>query len=374
MYLIEIAPLAGDQPSFIPLVVRTSGARSPYLVVASNLTWMAYNRYGERSLYSGPGDTFSQRLSTRSYVVSSDRPLKGGGLGQVFWMDLPLVRFLSRNGISYDVTTDSSLDATPAQLVGQATVLIGGHSEYWTKRMYDAAVQARDAGTNFGFLGANEIYWQGRIERDAKGRQTGLTVYKDVKLDRLAVTDPSTTTVQWRDPPLRRDPAALVGEGMSAVGVRASYVVNSAPAWLFAGTSLRRGSVLHLAVGNEADAQEPPNGHSPANLQVVLHAVAIAAEQSKPSLITAGYYTAPGGAGVFAAGTTYWLCGLDSSCQAGATPHATSVALEQITLNLVKTFAVPRAGRLHPSVSTPYESPARLARRLPVGGSGVSGD
>jgi len=365
MYLIEIAPVGWGQPSFIPLVVRTSGVRSPYLVVVSDLTWLAYSNYGGRSLYFGPGTTHKTMVANRSYVASADRPVAGSGLRQVFSMNVPLIRFLSRNGLSYDVTTDSSLDATPTQLHGQPTVLIGGHSEYWTKRMYDAAVQARDAGTNFGFLGANEVYWQGRIERDQKGRETALTVYRVAKLDLPAKTDPSTTTVQWRNPLLLRDPAALVGLGMSGVDVSGSYVVNTTPDWLFAGTNLRKGDVLDLAIGNEADAQEPPTGYSPANLQVVLRGVVTANGASKPSLVTAGYYSAPSGAGIFAAGTTYWVCGLDSTCPIEATPHATSAAIQRITLNLLKTFSVARAGRLHPSVGTPYESAAQLASQLP---------
>jgi len=373
MYLIEIAPLGAGRRSFIPLAVRTSGVRSPYLVLMSDLTWLAYNNYGGRSLYFGPGGTHAKREANRSYVASADRPVAGDGPEAVFVMNLPLIRFLSRNGISCDVTTDSSLDATPAQLVGQSTMLIGGHSEYWTKRMYDAAVQARDAGTNFGFLGANEIYWQGRIERDRTGRESALTVYRDSKLDRLVKANPSVTTVQWRHRPLR-DPAALVGVGMSVVGVRGPYVVNTTPVGLFAGTNLVKGSVLDLAVGNEADAQEPPTLSSPANLQVVLHGVAIAAGETQPSLITAAYYNAPSGAGVVAAGTTFWVCHLDSSCPGSPTPQTTSLALQQITLNLVKAFAVPRAGALHPSVATPFLSAAQLAKQLPIGGAGVIRD
>ena len=373
MYLIEIAPLGPGRQSFIPLAVRTSGVRSPYVVVLSDLTWLAYNDYGGRSLYFGPGSTHTQRVDNRSYVGSTDRPLAGAGLLRAFLMDVPLITFLSRNGISYDVTTDSSLDATPAQLAGQTTVLIGGHSEYWTRRMYDAALQARDAGTNFGFLGANEIYWQGRIERDARGRETALTVYRDSTLDRLAKANPAATTIEWRHPPLSRDPAALVGVGMSVVGVRGAYVVNTTPDWLFAGTKLRKGSVLEMAYGNEVDAQEPPTGHSPANLQVVLHGVAIATGRTRPSSVTAAYYNAPSGAGIFAAGTTYWVCGLASACPGSPTPAATSLALQRITLNLINAFAVPRAGALHPSVSTPYLSPAQLAKALP-GYVGVGGN
>lgn len=374
VYLVEVVPLGQGRPSFIPLVVRTSGARSPYLVVVSDLTWLAYNNYGGRSLYFGPGGTHAQQVANRSYQASVDRPLDVTGLERVFSMDLPLIRFLSRSGVPYDVTADTSLDATPVQLAGQSTVLIGGHSEYWTRRMYDAAVQARDAGTNFGFLGANEIFWQGRIGRDPGGRATALTVYRDVKLDPLARANPALATVQWRHEPLHRDPAALVGVGMSVVGARGPYVVNTTPAWLFAGTGLARGSVLPLAIGNEADAQQPPTGHFPANLQVVLHGVARAPGRTRPSLITAAYYSAPSGAGVFSAGTTYWACNLDSTCPLGPTPRATSVAVQRITRNLVTAFGVPRAGRLHPSVGTPYLSPVKLSRTLPVGGAGPGGE
>src|SRR5450759_1761189 len=113
LYLIEIAPLGPGWPSFIPLVVRTSGVRSPYLVVASDLTWLAYNYYGGRSLYFGPGSTQAKRVANRSYVASAERPLASSGLRGVFVMDLPLIRFIARNGLSYDVTPDGSLDATP---------------------------------------------------------------------------------------------------------------------------------------------------------------------------------------------------------------------------------------------------------------------
>jgi hypothetical protein len=373
-YLVEVVPVGHGRPSFIPLAVRTSGARAPYLVVVSDLTWLAYNDYGGRSLYFGPGGTHAQEVANRSYQASVDRPVGGRGLERLFSMDLPLIRFLSRVSVPFDVTTDSSLDAIPAQLVGQATVLIGGHSEYWTRRMYDAAVVARDTGTNFGFLGANEIYWQARIERNPGGRATTLTVYRDARLDPLARANPGLATVQWRHDLLDRDPASLVGVGMSVVGARGPYVVRTAPVWLFAGTGLVKGSVLPLAIGNEADAQEPPTGHSPANLQVLLHGVALVPGRTRPFLITAAYYSAPSGAGVFSAGTTYWVCNLDSTCPLGPTPRATSVAIQRITLHLITAFGAPRAGRLHPSVGTPYLSPVTLARTLPVGGTGPGGE
>ncbi|GAA1233663.1 N,N-dimethylformamidase beta subunit family domain-containing protein [Oryzihumus leptocrescens] len=355
LYLVEVRPVDPTaRPSLMPLVVQTSGTRAAYLMVAGDLTWHAYNEYGGTSLYAGPGATPKERNATRSFVASTARPVSGDGLTQVLAMDVPLVRFLGRHHLAADVTTVSSLDAVPAQVDGRSAVLLGGHTEYWTARSYDALVRARDAGTNLASLGANEIYWQARIERDPHGLPVGVTVYRLATLDTLAQKAPTTTTVQWRSRLLGRDPAALVGVGMSAVGVHGSYTVRTAPAWLFAGTSLRPGSVLTGVVGYEVDAVEPPGGDTPANTQVLLQAVVPVRSRSRPSLATAAYHSAASGAGVFAAGSTYWSCDLDATCPNGPVPAPTVAALDRITTNLLTAFAAPRAGARHPSVATAY--------------------
>ena len=366
-YLLDVAPAGGGRASEIPLVVRSSGVRAPYLLVASDLTWLAYNAYGGRSLYFGSGATHTRRVANRSYVAGADRPVDASGLRVVVTMTLPLVRFLARQHFPYDVTTDSSLDATPSQLQNQTTVVLGGHSEYWTHRMYEAALLARDRGTNFAFLGANEIYWQGRIERDTTGQEDGLTVYRRFALDRLVGRDHSTATVRWRDYPLTRDPAQIVGigTGSDAVGVTGDFVVATTPRWLFAGTHLHKGSVLALAIGNEGDAQEPTGGFSPSNLQVLLEGDAVPLGKKKPALITDGYYTATSGAGIFAAGTTFWVCDLDRTCPKEKVPATTSLAVRLITSNLLKDFAHPRAGLVHPSVATSPITAQALSSHYP---------
>ena len=364
-YLIEVVPIAHPrQASYIPLVVRTSGVHSPYVMVASDLTWEAYNGYGGRSLYFGPGHDHTEQVANRSYVASTHRPYSGSGLQQVLATELPLVRFLARHRFATDLTTVSSLDASPLQLDGARTVILGGHSEYWTRRAYDALVAARDHGTNLAFLGANEVYWQGRIERDAAGLPTALTVYRTASLDTLAREAPQTTTVEWRDPLLHRDPATVVGEGMSTVGAWGSYVVRTTPPWLFAGTGLRAGDVLPRAVGNEADAVEAPGLFSPRNEQVVLESVVHPLQHPGPALVTAGYYAAPSGAGVFAAGTTYWVCELDGSCPLERVPSATSALVNRLTLNLLTAFGEARFGLRHPSHAVPYLPSTVLALTL----------
>ena len=71
---------------------------------------------------------------------------------------------------------------------------------------------------------------------------------------------------------------------------------------------------------------------------------------------------------MFAAGTTFRVCELDTTCPNNATPQTTSVAIQRIILNLLKTFAVavPLAdelgGRCGPG--TPKATGTGLAKNL----------
>ena len=351
LYLLRIFPVdAPARASYVPLRIRTNGARAPRLVISSDLTELAYDDYGGISLYGRSGTT-SEVAGERAYTASADRPLHGSGLQQVFSMEVPLARLLDEYRLDADWTTDSSYDADPAQAAGYPSIVLPGHSEYWTKRMYDALAAQVGAGTNLAVLGANEIYWQTRLHRDAAGRLTGMTVFRDRSID--PVVDRSLTTTQWRMWPLQRDPAALTGEGMAAVGIRGDYRVVSAPGWLFRGTSLHPGDRLVDAVGNEADAVEPAGGHSPANAQVVLSGQVVPPATRRTTLVTAAYYSAPSGAGVFAAGTTFWLCGAAGRCPTYAPPPRTRAVLAALTVNVLRAFARPAFGAIEPSRTVP---------------------
>ncbi len=63
------------------------------------------------------------------------------------------------------------------------------------------------------------------------------------------------------------------------------------------------------------------------------------------------YYTAPGGAGVFDAGTSSWVCQLSRAC---AKPHRSLIAarvVRAITVKLLRVFARGPAGAHYPSRS-----------------------
>lgn len=346
LYALRISPVAGGLPSYVPLYLAQSGPRSPRIVIGSTLTQLAYNSWGGVSLYAGRGGagiSKAQRVADRAVLASPHRPLAGPGMDQFSAMDVPLAWFLDRVGLAADWTTDTAFDADPALIRGYPTVVLPGHSEYWTVRMRDALEEAVGTGTNLAVLGSNEIHWHTRLVRDAKGDLSQMQMYRLAKLD--PVSQPADKTVQWRDPLIGRDPATLTGLTTTGVGIKASPQVVDAPPWAFDGSGLSVGSVVTNAYGNEGGG---PSAASPPGLQVWLRA----STRNKYGInveIATSYYTAASGAGVFNAGTTEWLCLMERACWWDKAPQATRQALQRITFNVLTAFEDSRAGqRLHP--------------------------
>lgn len=347
LYLIRFRPLDRlASESYQPLYVLTSGDRAAYLAIGADLTQLAYNRAGGTSLYFGQGATTAARHANRAYVASTHRALAGAGISQLLGMDVPLAVYLARHHITVDWTSDMSLDAAPTQVNGYSTIIIPGHSEYWTRRNYDTLNTAVAHGTNLAVLGANELYWQTRVRRDAQGNVASMTVYRDTTLD--PATAPADKTTQWRDAPLRRDPASLTGLGMSGTDIVGDATVVSAPSWLFRGTGVGVGDVLRHVYGNEGDGAMDP--HTPANDEILFRSVATTSGH-KTALLATAYHSTPSGAGVFNAGTTEWLCGIVNECATTTRTPLVRRVLDQITANLLEAFAQPRAGLRHPSTA-----------------------
>lgn len=258
-------------------------------------------------------------------------------------------------------------DLDRSQANGYPTIVLPGHSEYWTKAMRDDLDNRvhRD-GVNLAVLGGNEIYWQARTQRDSGGRLPGMTVFRDVRLD--PTRDPAVTTVLWSMPPVDRDEASLTGQGMSAIGVTGPLQVDTLPGWVRDRAALPAKTVLPMAVGGEGDAVEGPGQHSPPNVQIVLRGVVHSPEHARLVLMSTSYYADPSGAGVFNAGNIEWLCGIQDICGSGPRPPVTRAALTTLTLDAWRAFATPKAGRRYPSRPSAWEYPTQLAPSMPIGG------
>ncbi|GAC1581912.1 MAG: hypothetical protein NVS3B20_12630 [Polyangiales bacterium] len=300
LYVARVTQTSGKQ-GVTPFVVRDDGAtpRAPILFVINTATHQAYNSWpgkarGGKSLYdfnsSAVVPTESDSGSTQAVKVSFDRPFGDyGGMADVGTYEYPYLRFLEKNGWDVAYCTDQDLHATPSIALGRKVVTTAGHPEYWSRPMFDAALAARDAGTNFLFLTGDTISWQVRFEAGTGGATSTLVGYKEswpvdpeqkaavaaeaVPDIPLAKSHFKLVTRGWKK--LEYDPARGIDErrsGMVLSGVASSGIIRDAAGktkdnypwadlvitnpthWLFAGTGLKANDKIANVMGYEVDS------------------------------------------------------------------------------------------------------------------------
>ncbi len=115
----------------LPQTERSRGRPRP-LVVLPAITWQGRNPYD--SDLDGFGDTFANSRS-----VPAERPFADGGLPPGFASEVsPLLRFLDRERMAYDLTTDLSLARREGPALGNAPgVAIAGSATWVPRRVRD---------------------------------------------------------------------------------------------------------------------------------------------------------------------------------------------------------------------------------------------
>lgn len=195
--------------------------------------------------------------------------------------------------------------------------------------------EARDAGVNLLFMGANNIYWRIRWEGDGRV----VVGYKDADLDPV---QGATTTVKFRQSPKPNPEAKTIGAQYTCRGDYQPMVIADETFWAFAGTGVAKNQVLDTLVGGEVDNVTK---QSPANTQVVAHSPYTCANGTK-STGDSTYYTAPSDAGVFDAGSFGWATSLTWGT---AAPEESIRFVRQVTSTLVTEAAKGPLGKTHPS-------------------------
>lgn len=338
-YLIRLDASTGPQ-QFVPLTVATPDNTGRIVIVNAVTTWQAYNRWGGYSLYASPSGSMADRANADSF----DRPYQAKdmqGAGDFLIFERPLVQFAERSGLPLGYATDVDLAEDPHLLDGARAMVTLGHDEYWSQEERDNATAARDRGVNLAFLGGNEIYRHFRFEPSGWGADRIEVDYKSFARDPIHTTDPTAATTQWRSPPDPRPESVLLGNFYQCNPAHADMVVADSANWLLSGL-LQDGQVLPGLIGNEyerVDLRVP----TPRPIEVLFHSPVTC--QGRHDFSDATYYSAPSGAGVFSAGTQYWICGLEAGCQG----HDSSAAIDAITSRLLTAFAEGPAGRIHPA-------------------------
>ena len=128
VYLVRVR--AGEERAVWPLAVaglppkRARGRARP-LVVLPALTWQGLNRMDDDA------DGFDDRLPFAP-AVRLDRPFAGGGLPPRFDSEVsPLLRWLDRERLAYDLTTDLALARREGPALGNAPGVAFAGSELW---------------------------------------------------------------------------------------------------------------------------------------------------------------------------------------------------------------------------------------------------
>lgn len=340
-YLVKLETAEGGA-HYAPITVRDDQAAGDLLFMNAVTTWQAYNTWGWCSLYR----CYGPRAATlsRADVVSFDRPYAnayGQGSADFLTHELPLIAYIEELGLDVAYITNVDLHLEPSLAASRTALLSPGHDEYYSAEMRQALLDALDAGTNLAFFGANAIFRNIRLEDgdDGTGARRMVNYRRN---DPGSGGDPYRMTINWRDKPLSRNEAEIVGIRYGCAGARGDLRVVNAENWIYAGTGARNGDRVRGILGIEIDVLALPE-LTPPGLEVIA-ASDVRCGDSTYRHISA-YHSRPSGAGVFATGTIDWVCGLDGTC-----PRiARSELIRGMTANVLAAFAAGPAGLIHPS-------------------------
>ncbi len=122
------------------------------------------------------------------------------------------VAWAEANGYELDFACDHDFETPGGRLLDDHdTVLLVGHSEYWSKNQRDQLDEFVDDGGNLAIFGGNTAYWKVRWEDD--GRTLVAHKWKgELDDERWAADDPdSDATHLWSHPAFGRPEAELTG-------------------------------------------------------------------------------------------------------------------------------------------------------------------
>ena len=300
-YLLKIRS-KNRAASFIPLMIKGE-ISNDVTFVSSVLTWQAYNQWGGSSLYKGADG----KRETRATSVSFDRPYDGDGAGQFRYMEEPLIQMMEKLGLDINYITDIDLDRISR--ISSASIILGGHSEFWTESMRAVVEKSIGSGTNLLIFGGNTAY--------AKTLLTGRVI---------------NDRIPYRE--INKPESLFMGSAFFALGIRKDLEVQVDGKWPF--NVLGKAAKIKGIFGYEADTAMGTRGPG---VEVLARATISPTEKGFVAMST--YYTASSGAAVLNLGTNAWVCALANRCPWGHSFNAKS--MQQI--RLVTASILKQAGR-----------------------------
>jgi hypothetical protein len=356
---VAVVSTAGHYQSLMPFWVVDDRRRSDLLFLSSINTYEAYNDFPYDPPASDPSGLpqtgrslypFSSAGNIPAVKVTFDRPFSSQygnpGDGGVFDFEPELIAFLEKSGYDVSYACDPDLDERPWLLALHRAVVIGGHSEYWTRGAYDAILAARAAGIGLAFISANEIYWQVRYERNSRGADRRVVVgYKDFAPDPVA--NPALRTIRWRD--LGRPEQKVVGVQYPTDGNQdwggQPWLPQNLDHWAYAGTGFAAGVPLPVeAVGYEIDSYDPSVGPPDGTEYTLLAASPFVNFAGASYIHNSSIYRGRGGNWVWATGSMDWAWTLSPGGSSGGQDNVRPET-QIMTRNVLDRMIRHRGGR-----------------------------
>ncbi|HEX3150761.1 MAG TPA: N,N-dimethylformamidase beta subunit family domain-containing protein [Gemmataceae bacterium] len=302
LYYFRAFTKSGRRFAF-PWIVAPAKPTATLAVLASNITWNAYNNFGGRSNYIHADGlpltpTINSRAELKRYSdagfftwgassypsLSFDRPepfnhidfdeqitdpIDGRQDCHLAPAEWRLLGWLERERFAYDYYAETQLDSGVFDLSAYRVLIASVHPEYWTRRMYDRVKRwVFHDGGKLLYLGGNGLNCEVELRDD------GSVIHHNCELSGLDVAGLGGKESRLH---IRHESEAnLLGVVFTPTGAMtgAPYRVLDEAHWVFAGTGLKNGDLfgtqcLHQrcpggASGHETDKVSPS---SPKNVQ-----------------------------------------------------------------------------------------------------------
>jgi hypothetical protein len=243
---------------------------------------------------------------------------------------------MEREGLNVDQFADTDIDQWPSITQKYNGIVLSGHPEYMTRRIFDSLIAARNKGINLAFFGANTAYWQTRLVDNKTGVDRRIVMYRFATED--PVSDPRQVTVQFSDKRVNTPSSLLTGQRTTGVHVYGTAKVDQMPKWL----NLPATSTLsNFSPASEVESFK--GGLSaPTNIHTIFSGNMTYRDPARPGSMRpkvprmeTSWFTTPSGAAVFNAGNSMWACDLINTCAFSTVDDGTRATIDAVSLKVL---------------------------------------
>jgi len=346
-YLFVTHSIDGTIENVAPFVLHSPLGSSELMVMHSFITWNTYNSFGDWSAYFGRGTTKTERREDRSRVVSFDRPIMGSGGFSIHRDAISLVQFLEKQGINTDQYSDLDLNSWPSISHSYNGTVLGGHAEYFTRRIFDTLIAARNSKINLAILGGNTGIWQVRMTESEIGQNRRVIIYRLPTED--PVRDLREISIKFEDERLNMPPTLLTGALTSGVHVFGSVKAVNIPSWLHIPIDA---SIEGISPDSEVDATVKTLA-SPPDVKILFSGLMRYGPDPGPGALIRPepvaqtiWFTTPSGAAVFNAGITTWSCDLVQTCAYSTVDERSRETMVNVTKQILELWQEKGVGKI----------------------------